>query len=262
MLRWDLATDEVTPGQWLSGRIYDERCGISPDGRLVVYFAGKFKTRIATFTAVSRPPYFTALALWPDGSTWGGGGFFEGNRRLILHYGRVIDELDQSSTIPSDFEIGTITEYRQRRGEHDPESRQGWTLTDRGGASVRGADATTGVALDRPHILEKANPAHPRWTLERSWPGVGETDGPSRGCEYRLVERSGAVERSSAPLGRLDWADWDHDGSLLFGADGRLYRRSTIGTRAGDRQAAALVADLRANVFYNMLPPGRAREWP
>jgi len=27
MLRWDLATDAVTPGQWLSGRIYAERCG-------------------------------------------------------------------------------------------------------------------------------------------------------------------------------------------------------------------------------------------
>ena len=84
MLLWDLATDEITPGQWLAGRVYDPRCGVSPDGQLVVYFAGKFGTKLRTFTAVSRPPYFTALALWPEGSTWGGGGFFEENRKLIL----------------------------------------------------------------------------------------------------------------------------------------------------------------------------------
>lgn len=68
MLLWDLARDVITGGQWLAGRIYDSRCDISPDGKLVVYFAGKFKTKIATFTAVSRPPYFTALALWPMGA--------------------------------------------------------------------------------------------------------------------------------------------------------------------------------------------------
>lgn len=107
MLRWDLASDEVMPGQWLSGRIYDGRCGLSPNGRLVVYFAGKFKTKLGTFTAVSRPPYFTALALWPDGSTHGGGGFFEGDRRLILHYARVIDELNGNAGMPRTSRSGT-----------------------------------------------------------------------------------------------------------------------------------------------------------
>lgn len=262
MLRWDLATDQVTQGQWLSGRVYDERCGISPDGRLVVYFAGKFKTRIGTFTAVSRPPYFTALALWPDGSTYGGGGFFEGNRRLILNYGYVIAELNQGSTIPPDFEVGAISEYRQRRGADTPESRQGWTLTHRGSDGVYESDQPMHFTYADPWIYEKQNPAHPRWALERTVLGAFEVNLQGSVHSYRLVERTGDVERSSVPLGRFDWADWDHDGSLVFASDGCLFRRPTIGTRAGDRPAAARIADLRAHVFTNMLPPDRAREWP
>ena len=35
MIRWDLANDTFEPGQWLLGRIYEDRCGLSPDGRLV-----------------------------------------------------------------------------------------------------------------------------------------------------------------------------------------------------------------------------------
>lgn len=46
MLRWDLATDDVVGGQWLSGRLYEERCDLSPDGELFVYFCGKFNKRV------------------------------------------------------------------------------------------------------------------------------------------------------------------------------------------------------------------------
>jgi hypothetical protein len=32
-LLWNLETDEITPGQWLKARVYDERADLSPDGR-------------------------------------------------------------------------------------------------------------------------------------------------------------------------------------------------------------------------------------
>jgi hypothetical protein len=262
MLRWDLASDDVMPGQWLSGRIYDGRCGLSPNGRLVVYFAGKFKTRLGTFTAVSRPPYFTALALWPDGSTWGGGGFFEGDRRLILNYGRVIDELNGNAGVPADFEVGHVAEYRERRGADTPESAQGWTLIKRGVDGVSGPDDTMRVVFAEPWLSEKQNPVHRRLVLEQAWLGMFEVNGPSSVHSYRLIERDGGRERASEPLGRLDWAAWDHDGSLLFGRDGCLFRRSVVATRSGERPPAVLVADLRGNVFTNIVPPDAARVWP
>ena len=42
-----------------------------------------------TWTAISKPPYFTALALWKELGTWGGGGRFIDNKtvRLSVTYG-------------------------------------------------------------------------------------------------------------------------------------------------------------------------------
>jgi hypothetical protein len=39
------------------------------------------------YTVLSRPPYFTALALFPEGSTWGGGGRFLDNEHYVASGG-------------------------------------------------------------------------------------------------------------------------------------------------------------------------------
>jgi hypothetical protein len=94
VIKWNTQEDAFEHGQWLHGRIYEERCGVSPNGSLFVYFAlkyGKVATKQGyeqTYTAVSRPPFLTALALWPTGSTWGGGGRFMDNQTLRLAYGK------------------------------------------------------------------------------------------------------------------------------------------------------------------------------
>lgn len=93
LICWNTADDSFQLGQWLHGRVYPERCGLSPSGKLFVYFAMKygrpdFKGGYErTFTAVSKPPYWTALAMWPEGSTWGGGGRFIDDQTLRLAYG-------------------------------------------------------------------------------------------------------------------------------------------------------------------------------
>jgi hypothetical protein len=75
---WDTERDRFTSGQWFRGHVYPRKCDLSPDGQLFSYFAGKFSGTAReggyddTWVAVSRPPYFTALALWPVGDTWGG----------------------------------------------------------------------------------------------------------------------------------------------------------------------------------------------
>src|SRR5688572_9568297 len=77
VIRWDTARDTFERGQWFHGRIYERRSDLSPDGALLVYFASKFDrvTRsdrhyTNAWTAVSRPPWLTALALWPKGDCW------------------------------------------------------------------------------------------------------------------------------------------------------------------------------------------------
>ena len=67
---WDRGDDSIQPGHWFHGRVYERRCDLSPDGRLFIYVAAKHGRRRddddigESWTAISRPPYFTALALW------------------------------------------------------------------------------------------------------------------------------------------------------------------------------------------------------
>ena len=88
-------------------------------------------------------------------------------------------------------------------------------------------------------------------------------NGPFTVCDYRvLVTPSGrAKEPAAIDLGRLDWADWDHDGSLLYATDGGLYRRDVAG-RAADAPRVKRVADLRDQLFENVRAPDEARRWP
>src|SRR3954471_8954564 len=77
LLSWNLANDTIEPGQWFKGRIYERRCDLSPDGELLAYFAATHRPPYHSWTAISRPPWLTALTLWPKGDGWGGGGLFE-----------------------------------------------------------------------------------------------------------------------------------------------------------------------------------------
>jgi len=87
---WNTKRDAFEGGQWFRGRIYPEKCDVSPNGKLLICSVGKWKLRNieagygATWTAVSRPPYFTALTLWPMGSTWGGHGAFVDDQTVAV----------------------------------------------------------------------------------------------------------------------------------------------------------------------------------
>lgn len=89
VIQWDTQRDYFVHGAWIKGRIYEEQCDISPDGRLLLCFILQGR-RIRTestdiWTAVSRAPWLKALVLWPQGSTfYGGGGRFIENDTVAL----------------------------------------------------------------------------------------------------------------------------------------------------------------------------------
>ncbi|MCH8977702.1 MAG: hypothetical protein IH945_00460 [Armatimonadetes bacterium] len=100
MLRWDMETDEVTPGQWIKSRVYTRRCDLSPNGKYVVaaftnygsQHAKRAKERYGLksweahgWTAVSRIPYFSAIGLWFLDSAWSGGGSWKGDTHLRIN---------------------------------------------------------------------------------------------------------------------------------------------------------------------------------
>ena len=87
IVEWDTRRDILTEGAWFRGRIYADRCDVSPDGQLFLYFCHGGAMRRGykdSWTAVSRLPWLHALGLWPWGTTYGGGGRFTGNRELVL----------------------------------------------------------------------------------------------------------------------------------------------------------------------------------
>jgi hypothetical protein len=77
--KWDVTRGRYTPGSWLRGTVYPQRCDLSPDGRWLCYFALKASARWkagATYVAISRLPWLTALAAWGSCGTWTRGAHF------------------------------------------------------------------------------------------------------------------------------------------------------------------------------------------
>lgn len=83
LVGWDRATDTFIEGQWIRKYVSPSLCSLSPDGRHFMYYIANADPRRAAseqFTAISRPPWFTALALFPQGGTWRAGGSFLTNK--------------------------------------------------------------------------------------------------------------------------------------------------------------------------------------
>ncbi len=140
LILWDRDTDTFTDGQWLKARIYPERCDLSADGRHFLYFAldGRWDSEsLGSYTAISQPPWFTALALFAQGDTWAGGGRFLDRRRFHLH------TADEASDL-----IGRATEV-ERVFRVTPEGRNTLGFADARGRRVNLDAASLALAEGR-----------------------------------------------------------------------------------------------------------------
>ena len=109
LIRWNLEQDTFEQGQWLKGRVYERRCDLSPDGELLLYFAADQRRSMSSWTALSRPPYFTALALWPKNNTFGGGGMFASRTNLLLDRQEwEKSEIAEGFSIPGWLDVGLL----------------------------------------------------------------------------------------------------------------------------------------------------------
>lgn len=220
---WNTATHEFFAGQWLKGRIYEERCSLSPNGDKLVYLAADQKPPYYAWTAVSRVPFLTALALWPNMGTWG----------------------------------GPIAPWAGR-GEDDPirtmrMKREGWSVVDEGACQKPLWTAPVVWEYARPVVWQKVSGD---FTLERRLLGVNQKNGPWYIYEHRLLDADANVVQD---YGRSDWADWSHAGDVLMTRDGKVHR-IVIGQRTGPAPPEALI-DLAPLRFEPMPPPANATRW-
>lgn len=90
--KWDIDNNKIEKGQWFKGVIRAESCDLSPDGKLFIYVAEKYKkgkidpTISSSWTAISKLPYLTALTLWPINGYQVGGGIFHDDNNLELFH--------------------------------------------------------------------------------------------------------------------------------------------------------------------------------
>ncbi len=256
IIHWDTATDTFTPGQWFHGKIDAQCSDLSPDGSLMIYFAGRQTPRAMAsdytcfWTAISRPPYLTALALWPNFVSWGGGGLFLSNTEIWLgmledrREGRAIAHADHTpqgltiQTRPDSSPAVPIEE--QRRARDGWERIQEWQRE-----SVPGH----GTVTLTPRIDRKQNPHGPQSLL------LTTNTRDYRTREVYAVEDSTGAK---GPLTGVEWADWDHRGRLVFAQKGKIL---TQDADAIGRTPPTELIDLNGNTFEAIIAPAWAKKW-
>jgi hypothetical protein len=220
---WNLETDEIVFGQWFCGRVYDEHSDLSPSGTYLVYHAAKYKGPMQRWTAISKPPFWTALVVYPTVAC--GGGVFFDEKRVGINHGYGSLKPTDDSPHPNHFEASMLYGYSGPK----PMIRDGWVVIRRG---KQLAKARTQYIIDPPAIYQRSNPRRGALTLERRVIGACETNGPSQLVEFAVITRSNCGEDrrreerelGREELGRLDWADWGANGDLLFAREGELFR--------------------------------------
>lgn len=279
MLLWDLNTDEVTPGQWIRGLVNIRQCDLTSDGKLLVagiYDANSRRTAASQvppsiaqgWTAISRPPYFTALALWFDAS--GNGGRWTSDRDLHLFTQALPDKGRLSSRIRLRVpgQAGTPFETRCRC--------DGWVHT--AGSTI--VHIPRNWREDEKLMRTLMCAGISRETLDQLLPSQFPMDVPIGGKTWELpfsggrlvrtqvgydsderltlVEESGEVRVTlERPWNSWAWLDLDGRGRVVYGDKGCLWAWKNF-----PQGEPKLVADLNANRFEPIPPPDWAREWP
>jgi hypothetical protein len=249
--RWDTAAGTYEPGAWLHGRIYPERCDLSPDGRWLAYFTLRARTGSDwesgdTYIAISRLPWLKALAAWGTCGTWTRGVHFVDDRRVW--------DLGE----PTDGDAGPLRRVFGMRvtaplafaNEH----RRGWSETDDSPPrDTRGAwdEQIDGLTMRKP----RPGSASAVDLTARGYYAAFRSKLPNDDFDFAYEIRT---DDSVIALPDVQWADWATDGRLLVATtDGRLQ------VRTGEPAAPEILweADLARLDPDPQPPPSEASRW-
>lgn len=266
LIKWNLERDTFDLGQWLKARVYERRCDLSADGKLLLYFASDQRRAISSWTAISRPPYFTALALWPKNNTYGGGGIFASRTKVVLDRQEWEDrQLAVGFSTPNWLKVELLGR-RDGWEDYDLSSpwalrlhRDGWRLLQRPKKTKDEFGKKMRLELDPPFVWQKDHPTWPgRFAIQMSILGIGGENRPWIVTEHRLVGENGDTRE----VGESDWADWAQNGDFLFAQSGCLYRLHHENEGFGSIEKSEKIADFNGIEFHLCDAPDSARSWP
>lgn len=296
ILKWDMVADTFTPGQWFKGRIYERKCDVSPDGKYLIYFAAKWKPPMYSWTAISKLPYLTALALWNKGPSNGGGGLFDGERTVWLDH--LFFDLSETKTgpLPADWYFGNKSRFEERFQDdqvfRERMKRDGWIVKQEGEDTLYGSSREE--YLEKMHLLTQALEQMRDGNFDIDLPYVQKPKSPypDAGPMSRVydpaeilqkihgervlemttlgfLEKNGpthvikyrvldSTNQCEIDLGRADWADWSESGDLLFAKDGCIYRLPKADTELVN---AIRLIDLNGSRFEAVEAPEEYKTW-
>ncbi|WP_017326913.1 hypothetical protein [Synechococcus sp. PCC 7336] len=240
---WDLVQRQYKPGAWLRGRIFPRRCDLSPDGRLLCYFAHKPSAtweQGETYVALSKLPWLTALYAFGTCGTWTRGYYFTQD-------GRCDNLEDAELPIPYGLCAIPVVQFANER-------RRGWE---------EASDSPPRQAKDfwdgrRNARLQKRQPGGKHVLCLESVGWAGGEFGIDQSVDGLRVLYSLESDGDLELLEDLQWADWNGEGQML------------VATRSGKLQVRNLDANRPEVVFEedlsvldpNPIPaPSWAQRW-
>ncbi|NOD48044.1 MULTISPECIES: hypothetical protein [unclassified Ruegeria] len=229
VLMWDRSVGTVRLGQWLGARIHEHRCDLSPSGRHLVYFACKGGR---CWTAVSKAPWLTAIAYWPQSDSWFGGGAFTADGRLWLN----------GATPPEDLPDG----LRAAEADSFPNSTDGFHMGDlvssrlqqRGWVRAGGEKYEIELRLD---LVEN-------WSLRQTFT-IGENNRAHISSQYALLPPH---DGPAICCSGWEWADRFGD-LLQWAENGKLWQTQLAD--AGGIENRQLVHDFTSMQFEAIQAP-------
>lgn len=273
-LLWEFNEDVVSPGQWLNAKIDTRRCDVSPDGSLMVIGAIDYRRRpphkrvidpetkdIREWTAISRPPYFSALTLFECTFFYGSGGVWLDNNYLIA-FGDY-----------SNAHISAIPEHVGLAGGFVPWEMKfllgGWAWE-----GVRGCEVSENVRkLFSQARLQESRSEKISAFYNALFQFSSEINGDrfqqrhsilSKQIDRTKIWHSMYPDRYWLTLDEkvlelpfeIDWADFSDEGVLKLAGKGCLW--TWPGAPFGE---PALITDLTPNKFENVKAPDWALQW-
>lgn len=187
----------------------------------MVYFVTNPADRYRAWTAICRPPWVKALALWRAWSSWRGGGVFVGPQEVLLDVPEKRKRKRGDPGVMCSFRTDDLFDVHACRLRRD-----GWVQES--------AKDSAWQKVGPDEVQIRYTPPHYDFSA----------GGLRRGrCSLR------SPDGSTLPgLGRAQWADWDLRGRLIAaGEDGVIRRYTSDGAAKG---GASLEVD--ANLW---LPP-------
>eukprot|EP01113_Clastostelium_recurvatum_P046748 TRINITY_DN8237_c0_g1_i1.p1 TRINITY_DN8237_c0_g1~~TRINITY_DN8237_c0_g1_i1.p1 ORF type:complete len:427 (-),score=48.40 TRINITY_DN8237_c0_g1_i1:87-1175(-) len=298
LILWDRRNDTFTRGQWLKGKVFPERCSLNPDGSLLIYHVSKFHHHVhQKWTAVSHPPYFTALVMWPHHRAYqaipfdrktkdphpdpfqnnehptlidcNGGGVWLANHHVFLKHSDESMQTNPPGRHP--LKVTHVSGHKPPLPFHETVYARGVYWTDKVYMAVCG---NPDCNFEGCHLTVHGKSFSPRLKsrLEMETRTINNPKPPEEmnyNVDPMYVNRISYVLTTEGPKSRIElegavWADVDRSRDrVVFTRGGGLYTCTIVqaGRDAPWTIEERMIEDFAQNTFTEVEPPPAARRW-